>query len=112
MTDIVQELKDIISANPVLLFMKGTPDFPQCGFSMRTVQALKACEAEFAYVDVLATPEVRQNLPKVSNWPTFPQVFVNGELIGGCDIVLEMHQSGELQTALDRAGADAGATVS
>ncbi len=112
MTDIVQELKDIISANPVLLFMKGTPDFPQCGFSMRTVQALKACEAEFAYVDVLAKPEVRQNLPKVSNWPTFPQVFVNGELIGGCDIVLEMHQSGELQTALDRAGADADATAS
>ena len=104
MNEIIQELKDIISANPVLLFMKGTPDFPQCGFSMRTVQALKSCDAEFAYVDVLATPEVRQNLPKVSNWPTFPQVFVNGELIGGCDIVLEMYQNGELKTVLEGAG--------
>ena len=107
MTDIIQELKDIISANPVLLFMKGTPDFPQCGFSMRTVQALKACDAEFAYVDVLATPEARRNLPRVSNWPTFPQVFVNGELIGGCDIVLEMYQSGELKTVLQGAGSKA-----
>ncbi len=105
MTDITQELKNIISANPVILFMKGTPDFPQCGFSMRTAQALKDCDTEFVYVDVLATPEVRQSLPKVSNWPTFPQVFVNGELIGGCDIVLEMHQSGELKTVLQGAGA-------
>lgn len=105
MSDIIQELKTIISEHPVILFMKGSPDFPQCGFSMRTAQALKACDAEFVYVDVLAAPEVRQNLPRVSNWPTFPQVFVNGELIGGCDIVLEMHQSGELKNLLQGPGA-------
>ena len=105
MSDIIQELKTIISENPVILFMKGSPDFPQCGFSMRTAQALKSCDTEFVYVDVLAAPEVRRNLPQVSNWPTFPQVFVNGELIGGCDIVLEMHQSGELESLLQAAGA-------
>lgn len=108
MSDITQELKSIISENPVILFMKGSPDFPQCGFSMRTAQALKDCDTEFVYVDVLASPEVRRDLPQVSNWPTFPQVFVNGELIGGCDIVLEMHQSGELKTVLEQAGAGAG----
>ena len=107
MSDIINELKTIISDNPVILFMKGSPDFPQCGFSMRTAQALKDCDAEFVYVDVLAAPEVRQNLPQVSNWPTFPQVFVNGELIGGCDIVLEMHQSGELKSVLETAGQSA-----
>lgn len=108
MSDIIEELKTIISENPVILFMKGSPDFPQCGFSMRTAQALKSCDAEFVYVDVLAAPEVRQNLPQISNWPTFPQVFVNGELIGGCDIVLEMHQSGELKNVLEQTGAGAG----
>ena len=106
MSDIIKELKNIISENPIILFMKGSPDFPQCGFSMRTAQALKSCNAEFVYVDVLAAPEVRQNLPQVSNWPTFPQVFVNGELVGGCDIVLEMHQNGELQNLVTQAGAD------
>ena len=105
MSDIIEQLKNTISENPIILFMKGSPDFPQCGFSMRTAQALKACDTEFVYVDVLAAPEVRQNLPSVSNWPTFPQVFVNGELIGGCDIVLEMHQSGELKSLLQTAEA-------
>jgi len=98
--DVIEQLKETITANPVVLFMKGTPEFPQCGFSMRTVEALKACNVEFAYVDVLAAPDVRANLPKLSNWPTFPQVFVNGELIGGCDIVLDLFQKGELQTML------------
>lgn len=105
MSDIIEELKNTISENPVVLFMKGSPDFPQCGFSMRTAQALKDCNVQFAYVDVLAAPEVRQNLPRVSNWPTFPQVFVNGELIGGCDIVLEMYRSGELKNVLEQAEA-------
>ncbi len=95
--DIIEHIKTTITDNPVVLFMKGTPDFPQCGFSSRTVEALKACNAEFTYVDILATPEVRENLPKVSNWPTFPQVFVKGELIGGCDIVMDLYQTGELQ---------------
>jgi monothiol glutaredoxin len=92
-----------ILENPVVIFMKGTPDFPQCGFSMQTVQALKACNAEFAYVDVLANPDVRTNLPKFSNWPTFPQVFINGELVGGCDITLDLYQKGELQTMVTEA---------
>lgn len=98
--DVIDEIKEMINSNKVILFMKGTPDFPQCGFSMRTAEALKACDVEFSYVDILAAPEVRANLPKISNWPTFPQVFVNGELIGGCDITLEMYQNGELQTLL------------
>ena len=98
--DVIDEIKAMINSNKIVLFMKGTPDFPQCGFSMRTAEALKACDVEFSYVDILAAPEVRANLPKISNWPTFPQVFVNGELIGGCDITLEMYQNGELQTLL------------
>lgn len=98
--DVIDELKEMIAENPVVLFMKGTPDFPQCGFSMRTVEALKSCNAKFTYVDILAAPDVRANLPKVSNWPTFPQVFINGELVGGCDIVMDLYQKGELQTML------------
>ena len=101
--DVIDEIKQVINDNKIVLFMKGTPDFPQCGFSMRTAEALKACDVEFSYVDILASPDIRANLPKVSNWPTFPQVFVNGELIGGCDITLEMYQSGELQTLLKKA---------
>jgi monothiol glutaredoxin len=95
--DVMDYIKETVEKNPIVLFMKGTPDFPQCGFSMRTAEALKACNVEFAYVDVLAQPEVRANLPKYSSWPTFPQVFINGELVGGCDITLEMYQKGELQ---------------
>jgi monothiol glutaredoxin len=106
--DAIETIKQTIAANPIVIFMKGTPELPQCGFSMRTVQALKACGADFAYVDVLANPEVRANLPRVSNWPTFPQVFVNGELIGGCDITLDLFQRGELQAMLRAATARAG----
>jgi len=101
--DVIEEIRNTIKETPVVLFMKGTPDLPQCGFSMRTAEALKSCDVEFSYVDVLAYPEVRQNLPKVSNWPTFPQVFINGELIGGCDIVLDLYQKGELKTMLQAA---------
>ncbi|MCG8324108.1 MAG: Grx4 family monothiol glutaredoxin [Thiotrichales bacterium] len=102
-----EHIKKTITDNAVVIFMKGTPDFPQCGFSMRTSQALKACNVEFAYVDVLAEPEVRSTLPSISNWPTFPQVFINGELIGGCDIALEMYEKGELQS-LAQAAVDNG----
>ena len=91
------DIKAKIDANPVMLFMKGTPQFPQCGFSSRTVEALKACDADFLHVDVLQQPEVRANLPQYSQWPTFPQLFIDGELVGGCDIVLGMYQSGDLQ---------------
>lgn len=104
--EVIERIKRTVEENPIVLFMKGTPDFPQCGFSMRTAQALKACNVDFAYVDVLAEPDVRANLPVISNWPTFPQVFVNGELIGGCDIVLDMFQKGELQTIVQDAVKD------
>ena len=93
----MEQIKAKLAENPVVLFMKGSPDFQQCGFSMKTVQALKECDVEFGFVDVLAQPEMRQNLPQYSNWPTFPQVFINGELVGGCDIVMDLHEKGELQ---------------
>ena len=95
--DVMDRIKSTVASNPVVIFMKGTPDFPQCGFSMRTVQALKACNVDFAYIDILAEPEIRASLPGFSNWPTFPQVFINGEFIGGCDITLDLFQKGELQ---------------
>ena len=101
--EILEEIKNIVEGNPIVLFMKGSPDFPQCGFSMRTSEALKACEVEFTYVDVLAQPEMRANLPQYSNWPTFPQVFINGELVGGCDIVMDLYEKGELQTMTQEA---------
>lgn len=95
--DPIEQIKATLAENPVVLFMKGSPDFPQCGFSMKTVQALKECDVEFGFVDVLAQPEMRANLPQYSNWPTFPQVFINGELVGGCDIVMDLYEKGELQ---------------
>jgi monothiol glutaredoxin len=95
--DTVEQINQTIKENPIVIFMKGSPEMPQCGFSMQASQALKACKADFAYVDVLANPDVRQTLPAISNWPTFPQIFINGELVGGCDIVLDLYQSGELQ---------------
>ena len=107
MTDEVKaKIENLVKNNKVFLFMKGTPDAPQCGFSMRTVEALKACNVEFTYIDILSAPEVRANLPKVSNWPTFPQVFAKGELVGGCDIVMELYQKGELQQILEAAVAE------
>ena len=104
--DPIEKIQAIVESAPVVLFMKGTPQFPQCGFSMRTVEAVKACEAEFEHVDVYAEPDVRENLPKFSDWPTFPQLFVKGELVGGCDIVLGLFQSGELQALLKDAQAE------
>ena len=98
---IEEKLKEQISRNNILIYMKGTPYEPRCGFSAKTVQILIDCEAEFSYVDVLANEEVRAVLPSISDWPTFPQVFVDGELIGGADIVSEMHESGELKKLLN-----------
>ncbi len=89
-----------IAEHRVILFMKGTPEAPACGFSARTVAALKALDAPFAAVDVLPDPRIRQELAAISNWPTIPQLFVGGELLGGCDIVTEMFESGELAAAL------------
>ena len=104
--DIKQQIEARLAENPVIIFMKGTPDFPQCGFSMKTAQALRSCDVEFGFVDVLAEPEMRANLPQYSNWPTFPQVFINGELVGGCDIVMDLYQKGELQKMTQKATAE------
>ena len=89
-----------IGDNPLILFMKGTPEQPMCGFSARTVAALQALNAPFAAVDILPDPRIRQELSALSQWPTIPQLFVNGELVGGCDIVTEMYESGELAETL------------
>jgi len=89
-------IKAEIASAPIVLFMKGTPQFPMCGFSSRTVQALKAVGAQMHTGNVLEEPEIRANLPRYSDWPTFPQLFINGELIGGCDITLELFESGDL----------------
>ena len=98
-----KRIQSALADNPIIIFMKGTPDAPQCGFSMRTAEAIKACNVEFSHIDVIAQPDIRATLPQISNWPTFPQVFINGELIGGCDIVLELFQKGELQTIVEAA---------
>ena len=103
--DTIETIKEQIESNDILLYMKGSPNQPQCGFSARTVQALMACGERFAYVDILSNPDIRSNLPKYANWPTFPQLWVKGELIGGCDIVTEMFENGELQTLVKEAAA-------
>jgi monothiol glutaredoxin len=95
-----EAIADAISQHKVILFMKGTPEAPACGFSARTVAALQALDAPFAAVDVLPDPRIRQELSAISNWPTIPQLFVDGELVGGCDIVTEMYESGELAETL------------
>jgi monothiol glutaredoxin len=95
-----EAIENAISENPVILFMKGTPDAPACGFSARTVAVLESLEQPFAAVNILPDPQIRQELSMVSGWPTIPQLFVDGELVGGCDIVTEMYQTGELQKLL------------
>jgi len=99
--NINDRIKDQVESNPVLLYMKGSPDFPQCGFSGQTVAALKSVGRPFAYVNIFEDPEIREGLKAYSNWPTFPQLYVNGELIGGCDIVVDMYHSGELKSLLE-----------
>ncbi|MGL4756452.1 MAG: Grx4 family monothiol glutaredoxin [Aeromonadaceae bacterium] len=101
----IDKIKQQIAENPILLYMKGSPKLPSCGFSAQASQALMACGAPFAYVDILQNPDIRAELPKYANWPTFPQLWVEGELIGGCDIMLEMFQQGELQTLIKDAAA-------
>ena len=99
--DINARIEDQLSSNDVLLYMKGTPDFPQCGFSGQTVAALNAIGKPFSYVNIFEDQEIREGLKVYSSWPTFPQLYVKGELIGGCDIVVEMYHSGELKQLLD-----------
>ena len=104
--EIMETIKSQIEDNAVILYMKGSPDAPQCGFSMRASQAVMACGKRFAFVDVLSNPDIRTHLPQYANWPTFPQLWVKGELVGGCDIITEMHESGELKTLIDTAVPD------
>ena len=101
--DVLERIKQQVTENPVVLYMKGTPSIPQCGFSSRAADALKACGQEFTYVNVLADPEIFENLPRFADWPTFPQLYINGELVGGCDITLELFQRGELKPMVESA---------
>jgi monothiol glutaredoxin len=105
--DIFESIREQIESNPVILYMKGSPNQPQCGFSARSVQALMACGERFAYVDILTNPDIRANLPKYADWPTFPQLWVKGELVGGCDIITELYESGELKRLVQEATATA-----
>ncbi len=108
-TPLREQIQTAIEENPVILFMKGTPEQPMCGFSARTVAILQSVGQPFAAVNVLPDPRIRQELSALSNWPTIPQLFIGGELVGGCDIVTEMYESGELHQAL---GLDTGAPES
>ncbi|MDH5378123.1 MAG: Grx4 family monothiol glutaredoxin [Gammaproteobacteria bacterium] len=105
--DVLDRIREQVEGNSVVIYMKGSPQFPMCGFSSRAAQALAACGVDFGYVNVLEDPEVFQNLPRYANWPTFPQIYVSGELIGGCDIVLELYERGELKPMLEEAAAKA-----
>ncbi len=102
----LERIDQAVKNNPVIIFMKGTPQFPQCGFSSRAAQALMACGEEFAYVNVLADQDIYYALPEYANWPTFPQIYIGGELVGGCDITVEMYQKGELQQMVKEAVAN------
>ncbi|WPL17816.1 Monothiol glutaredoxin [Thiorhodovibrio winogradskyi] len=103
--DVLERIDQQVKGNPVVIYMKGTPQFPQCGFSMRAAQALSDCGVPFAFVNVLQDPDIFEHLPRYADWPTFPQIYVDGELIGGCDITLELHQSGELKSMMEAAAA-------
>ena len=107
--DIIETIKDQIEKNTILLYMKGSPNAPQCGFSAKAAQAVMGCGEKFAFVDILQNPEIRANLPKYANWPTFPQLWVDGELVGGSDIMTEMFEKGELQTLIKEAAQKASA---
>lgn len=101
----IDRIKRQISGHDVLLYIKGSPDFPQCGFSARVVHILDQLNTQYAYVNILENPDIRASLPKYANWPTFPQLYIKGELIGGCDIVTELHQKNELAPLLKAAHA-------
>lgn len=100
--NITEQIEQTITTNPVVLYMKGTPDFPQCGFSGRVTQILQKCGVKFVGINVLEDPAIRQGIKDYANWPTIPQLYVQGEFIGGCDIVSEMYESGELQKLLQK----------
>ena len=104
--EVLDNIKQQITENPIILYMKGSPQAPQCGFSAQTIECMVACGQRFAYVDILTNPEIRANLPAYGNWPTFPQLWVGGELVGGCDIITDMHDKGELKPMIDEALGD------
>lgn len=106
--DTIERIKEQISQNNILLYMKGSPKLPSCGFSSQASQALMSCGEKFAFVDILQNPDIRAELPKYAQWPTFPQLWIDGELVGGCDIIMEMYQKGELQELVKEAAAKAG----
>jgi len=103
--NVIERIKDQIAQNSVLLYMKGSPEFPQCGFSGQTVHVLESCNAKYTYVNIFEDPELREALKSYSNWPTYPQLYISGELVGGCDIVTDLYQKGELQKMLSAANA-------
>ncbi|MBU2917091.1 MAG: monothiol glutaredoxin [Psychrosphaera sp.] len=103
----IDKIKQQIAENSILLYMKGSPKLPSCGFSSQASQALMQCGQEFAYVDILQNPDIRAELPAYAEWPTFPQLWVGGELVGGCDIIMEMFQKGELQALINEEAAKA-----
>ncbi len=106
--DVIEVIREQISQNPVILYMKGTPQFPQCGFSSKAVEVMTGIGKPFAYVNILEAPEIRAAMKDFANWPTFPQLWISGELVGGSDILLELHAKGELQTMItDAVGEDA-----
>ena len=101
--EVVERIKDQLGSHAVVLYMKGTPDFPQCGFSGQVVEVLKACSAQFMYINIFEDLEVREALKEYSNWPTYPQLYINAELVGGCDIIIDLHNKGELAGMLEAA---------
>ncbi|MEM9243665.1 MAG: Grx4 family monothiol glutaredoxin [Pseudomonadota bacterium] len=101
MSNLEQEIEQQMGEHPVVLYMKGSPDNPQCGFSARAVQLIQSCGVEFFYVNILERLDIREALPKMKNWPTFPQLYVYGELVGGSDIMIELYKEGKLQQLLD-----------
>lgn len=103
MQNTVERIQKELKADKIVIFMKGTPEAPQCGFSARSVEILQSLGRPFHAVDILANPDVRATLPQISNWPTFPQIFIDGKLVGGCDILSEMHEHGELKPLVEAA---------
>jgi monothiol glutaredoxin len=98
--EVIERIKDQLGSHPVVLYMKGTPDFPQCGFSSQVVQVLKESQVQFMYINIFEDLEVREALKEYSNWPTYPQLYIKGELVGGCDIIIDLHNKGELEGML------------
>jgi len=110
--DALERIDQQVKNNPVVIYMKGSPQMPQCGFSMRAAEALQDCGVPFAFVNVLQDPDIFESLPRYADWPTFPQIYIDGELVGGCDITLELHSSGELRRLMEGAVAKGSAVSS